>query len=124
VSISLAKIPDQAGVATINSFGSHLAHRRHLISLDFYPLPLRQDHLRYIDYILLDLVDCRAVEQSQPRVAYAEMVLQVLETEGFGVRYWSDRILLLERSKPVGPELDELRAYVDELVREDRSCWP
>ena len=123
INAALAQIPSQAGVATINSFGAHLSHRRYLMDVDMI-LPMRQDHLQHADYILLDLVDCRAVIVPEPRDAYAQMLFDVLQTQEFGVRYWSDRILLLERGLPLGPEVDELRAYVDELVREQRPCWP
>lgn len=121
---ALAQIPPQAGVATVNSFGPHLAHRRHLISLDKDPLPVRHDHLQHADYVLLDLVDCRLVHTQEPRTAYAEIVREVLDTQQFGVRYWSDRILLLDRDIPPGPELDAVWAYVEELVAEGRPCWP
>jgi len=124
VGIALAQIPDQAGVATINSFGAHVAHRRYLMSIDTYPLPLRQDHLQHVDYVLLDLVDCRAVESSQSRDTYTDMVLQLLDTKQFGIRYWSDRILLLERGTPMDLELEQVRSYVRDLERQERPCWP
>lgn len=121
---ALAQIPPRAGVATINSFGPHLAHRRYLMGLDIYPTPLRQDHLQRVDYVFLDLVDCRAILIPEQRAAYAEMVREVLDTRQFGVRYWSGRILLLDRGIPAGPELDGVRAYVEGLVAEKRPCWP
>ena len=124
IEAAMAQIPPQAGVATINTLGPHLAHRRHLIGLDGYPLPLRQDHLQHVDYVLLDLVDCRAFEVPEPRATYTAMTRELLDMQEFGVRYWSDRILLLERGIPAGSELDEVRAYVERLVAEGRPCWP
>ena len=124
IDTALAQIPPRAGVATIKAFGSHLAHRRHLIELDTYPLPLPPAHLQHVDYVLLDLVDCRAVLAPDQRAVYAEMVREVLDTPQFGVRYWSGCILLLERGVPAGPESDEVRAYVERLVAERRPCWP
>ena len=124
VTAALAQIPPQAGVATINSFGPHLAHRRHLISLDWYPLPLRQNHIELMDYVLLDLVDCRAVQAPDPRAQYAEIITQVLETGDFRLRYWSDRIVLLERGAASEEELSELTAYVTDLVERKQPCWP
>jgi uncharacterized membrane protein len=121
---ALALIPPQAGVATINSFGAQLAHRRYLMGLDRYSTPLPQSHLRHIDYVLLDLDDCRAIRSPNPRNTYAEMVLQLIDSQEFGVRYWSDPILLLERGLPSGPELDEMRDYVHKLESEKRPCWP
>lgn len=122
VNEAMAQIPRDAGVATINAFGPHLIHRRYLISLDKYALPLNQDHLQYVDYVLLDLVDCRGSEASRTR--YAEIVRQTIDTGQFGVQYWSGRILLLKRGAPVESELDEVRAYVDRLEEEGRPCWP
>jgi hypothetical protein len=52
------------------------------------------------------------------------MTYEILDTQDFGVRYWSDRILLLERGLPPGEEVDEVRAYVDDLVEKKRPCWP
>jgi uncharacterized membrane protein len=124
VNAALAQIPPQAGVATINTFGPHLAHRRYLISLDKYPLPLRRDHLQYVDYVLLDLVDCRAVTVLDPRARYADIVTQVLETGHFRVRYWSGRILLLERGPASEEELTALTEYITDLVEQNRPCWP
>jgi uncharacterized membrane protein len=124
VKAALERIPPGAGVATINSFGPHLAHRRHLISLDRYPVPLPQEHMRQIDYVLLDLVDCRAALTADRRAGYADIVTHVLETGDFGVRYWSDRIVLLERGAVSGGEVSELTAYVDDLVEQNRPCWP
>ncbi len=111
-------------VATINSFGAHLASRRYLMGLDWYPLPLRRDHLGSIDYILLDLVDCRAAPPPDPRTPYATMVYAVLDTGQFGVAYWADRIVLLQRGVAPGPELDAVWRYEESLVEEERPCWP
>ena len=121
---ALVQIPPDAGVATINSFGPHLSHRRYLLGIDKYALPLNPDHFQYVDYVLFDLVDCRAVRVDDPRGHYAEVVYEVLDSGEFGVRYWSDRILLLERGLPPGEEVDEVRAYVDDLVEKKRPCWP
>jgi len=121
---ALVQIPPQAGVATNNYIGPHLAQRRRLIDLDLYPLPLRRDHLQSVDYVLLDLVDCRAVVAPDPRAAYAEMVRQVLDTRQFSVRTWSGRILLLQRGGPSDRELDEVWDYVEGLVGAGRGCWP
>jgi hypothetical protein len=121
---ALAQIPAEAGVATINAFGSHLAHRRYLISLEWYDTPLPQEHLQYIDYVLLDLVDCRAVRVPGPRKAYSQMVLDLLDSHEFGAQYWSGRILLLKRGLSFGPELEEIEAMVNTLLEEDRACWP
>jgi uncharacterized membrane protein len=120
---AMAQIPAEAGVATINPFGSHLAHRRYLIGVDKYPLPLRQDHMQYVDYVLLDLVDCRAVG-ALGRVRYTDLVMQILRSGDFRVRYWSDRIVLLERGPASEEELAPLMEYVADLAEQNRPCWP
>jgi uncharacterized membrane protein len=121
---AMAQIPPDAGVATINALGPHLANRRYLIGIDKYSLPLNQDHLQYVDYVLLDLVDCRFTSKDGARTHYTQVVRAVIDSGDFGVRYWSGRILLLERGAPPGPELDEVRVYVDQLEEEGRPCWP
>ena len=123
VSEAMALIPPDAGVATINPFGPHLADRRYLISVDKYPLPLRQDHMQHVDYVLLDLVDCRA-EGARGRPYYTDMVLQIVQSDEFRVRYWSDRILLLERGQPSQGDLGAVTEYVMDLLDQDRPCWP
>ena len=77
-----------------------------------------------MDYVLLDLVDCRAVQAPDPRAQYAEIITQVLETGDFRLRYWSDRIVLLERGAASEEELSELTAYVTDLVERKQPCWP
>lgn len=121
---AMSCIPSYAGVATINPFGPHLAQRRVLITLEKYPVPLRQDHFQHVDYVLLDLVDCRLYRTQDPRATYAEAVRDLIDSGDFGVRYWSRRIVLLERGLPAGAELGEVRAYVDKLVAQERPCWP
>jgi hypothetical protein len=76
------------------------------------------------DYVLLDLVDCRMVPAQDKRARYAEIVTEVLETEWYGVRYWQDRILLLERGAPSQESIGAVSNYVDRLVEQDRPCWP
>lgn len=144
---ALQMIPPAAGVASINRFGSHLSQRRVLLPLE-YPPPLRLDHLQEADYVLLDMVDCRAVEGQDQREQYARIMAQVLGTGDFCVRYWADRLLLLERvaapseetrcvtlsqsglpqcvDSPgcLGSELCQVGRYITELVEEDRPCWP
>jgi len=120
---ALAQIPPEAGVATINRLGPSLAHRRILVALE-YPPPFRLDHVQMADYVLLDLVDCRAVTAPDPRARYAEMVTQVLQTGHFRIRYWSGRILLLERGPASEEELMALTEYTTDLVEQNRPCWP
>jgi len=120
---ALAEIPPDAGVATINRLGPPLANRRVLMALE-YPPPLRLDHLDLVDYVLLDLVDCRFAPAPDARASYGDIVRQVLETSDFGVRYWSGRILLLERGEPSAEDIDEVLAYVDGLAEQNRPCWP
>ncbi|MFL7792385.1 MAG: DUF2079 domain-containing protein [Anaerolineae bacterium] len=120
---ALALIPPDAGVATVNRFGPQLANRRVLVALE-YPAPLRLDHVQMADYVLLDLVDCRVVPASNPRAQYAEIVAQVLQTGSFRMRYWSGRILLLERGVPVEEETAAILDYVSDLVERDCPCWP
>jgi uncharacterized membrane protein len=121
---ALAQIPPGAGVATVNRLGPALANRRVLVAFE-YPPPFRLDHIQQAEYVLLDLVDCRTVPTPDQRAGYAEMVAQVLQTEQFGVRYWSDRTLLLERrAVPSKEKLADVMAYVDDLVEQDRPCWP
>lgn len=119
---AMAHIPSAAGVATINGLGAPLANRRVLIALE-YPPPLRLDHLQMADYVLLDLVDCRAVVAPDPRAEYANIVRQVLQTGSFRVRYWSDRVLLLERGQAPQEELVAVIEYVTALVEHNRPCW-
>lgn len=140
-------IPPDAGLATINSFGAHLSHRRVLLPLE-YPSPLRLDHLEQVDYVLLDLVDCRAVAGERQRERYARLIGQVLGTGEFRMRYRADRIVLLERSPfpsleahcirihedgvPYCAEEESCRASplcqvaqdVRTLVEQQRPCWP
>jgi uncharacterized membrane protein len=120
---ALAEIPPQAGVATINRFGPQLANRRVLVALE-YPPPLRLDHVEMADYVLLDLVDCRTVPALDKRARYAEIVKEVLDTGWYRVRYWEDRILLLERGAPSEERIAAICGYVDRLVEQDRPCWP
>jgi uncharacterized membrane protein len=120
---ALAQIPPDSGVATVNRFGPQLANRRVLVALE-YPAPLRLDHVRMVDYVLLDLVDCRVVPASDPRAQYADIVAQVLQTGSFRVCYWSDRVLLLERGDPVKEETTAILDYVSDLVEQDYPCWP
>jgi uncharacterized membrane protein len=120
---ALSQIPPDAGVATTNQFGPHLANRRVLVAFE-YPPPFRLDHVKAADYVLLDLVDCRVVPTSDPRASYADMVAQLLETDQYGVRYWSGRILLLERDKSSEEEVDDVLAFVNGLVEQERPCWP
>lgn len=77
-----------------------------------------------MDYVLLDLIDCRSTSQYGNRSRYTQQVREVIDSGEFGVRYWTGRILLLERNTPVGPDLDEVRAYVDQIEEDGRPCWP
>lgn len=121
---ALARIPPDAGVATINSLGPPLANRRILVGFE-YPPPFQLDHVRQVDYVLLDLVDCRYAPGPDQRAEYAKLVTQVLETRLFGVDYWSDRILLLKRENELSEmEGDAIIAYIDTLLQNDRPCWP
>ncbi len=143
---AMALIPPDAGVATLNRFGAHLSHRRVLLPLE-YPPPLRLDHLQMVDYVLLDLVDCRAVEAEEQRQAYAEIIGRVLATGDFRVAYRADRIVLLVRAPPseeagcvtlsngglptcasgtacLHSELCRVAAAVAELATEEQPCWP
>ena len=120
---ALAQIPPESGVATVNRLGPSLANRRVLVALE-YPPPLRLDHVQMADYVLLDLVDCRTVPALDQRAGYAEIVTQVLHTGLFRVRYWSGRILLLERGIPTEERLEDVLAYVADLVEQNRPCWP
>jgi hypothetical protein len=120
---AMARIPPGAGVVAVNRLGAPLANRRVFVPLEFPP-PLRLDHVQLADYVLLDLVDCRLVASPAPRVAYADLVAQVLGTGSFRVSYWSDRILLLERGVPSQEEQAAVLAYVDGLVERGRACWP
>jgi hypothetical protein len=120
---AMALIPPDAGVATINVLGPHLTHRRYLISVDKYPVPAREDHMRHVDYVLLDLVDCRAVGAlGRPR--YTELIQGILQTGQFRIRYWSGRIVLLERGEVTEQDLAPLVEYVTELDHQNRPCWP
>jgi hypothetical protein len=89
-----------------------------------YPPPFRLDHVQEAEYVLLDLVDCRTVPTLDQRAGYAEIVAQVLRTNLYGVSYWSDHILLLERGAPAKEKLADVMAYVNDLVERDRPCWP
>jgi len=120
---ALAQIPPETGVAVVNRLGPPLANRRVLVALE-YPSPLRLDHVQMADYVLLDLVDCRTVPALDPRAEYANIVTQVLQTGRFRVRYWSGRILLLERGTPSEKELPAVLDYVADLVEQKRPCWP
>ena len=120
---ALEPIPPAAPVAAGNRFGPALASRQILVPVE-YPPPLRLDHVAMTDYVLLDLVDCRTVPAVDQRQAYAEMVMRILDTELFRVGLWEDRILLLERGEPTQERLAEVRAYVRQLVEDDRPCWP
>jgi uncharacterized membrane protein len=116
-------IPSDAGVATINRLGAHLADRRVLVGFD-HPPPFRLDHVQQADYVLLDIVDCRMVAGKSPRKGYADMVTQVLDTGQFRVRYWTGRVLLLEKGEPDIELAERVRAQVDEMVERGRPCWP
>ena len=107
----MERIPPQAGVAATGHFGPHLAHRRYLIDLDHYPMPVPEDHLQPIDYVMADLVDCRPIA--------TEIVNALLASGEFGIDYWSERILLLKRGAPLTPEIEQVRAYVDRLPAKD-----
>ena len=120
---ALALIPPESGVATVNRLGPALSNRRVLVALE-YPPPLRLDHVQMADYVLLDLVDCRAVPALDQRARYAEIVTQVMHTGFFRVRYWSGRILLLERGTPTEEQLAAILAYVTDLVDQNQPCWP
>jgi len=120
---AMEKIPPTAGVATISRLGPPLANRRVLVALE-YPPPFRPDHLQAANYVLLDMVDCRLVPTPDPRVGYADIVEQILQTRSFRVRYWSERILLLEKGTPTDEEIQSVRDYVNRLVERDRPCWP
>lgn len=120
---ALALIPPGSGVATVNRLGPALANRRVLVAFE-YPPPFRLDHVQEAEYVLLDLVDCRTVPTLDQRAGYAEMVAQVLRTNLYGVSYWSDHILLLERGAPAKEKLADVMAYVNNLVERDRPCWP
>jgi uncharacterized membrane protein len=120
---AMAQIPPEAGVATINQFGSHLANRRVLVALE-YPPPFRLDHVEQADYVMLDLVDCRVVPAADPRARYGEMVVELLATDEYTIRYWSGRILLLERGEPLEDEVEDVLDYVGKLVEQERPCWP
>ena len=120
---ALALIPPESGVATVNRLGPALANRRILVALE-YPPPLRLDHVQMADYVLLDLVDCRTVPALDQRAGYAEIVTQVMHTGLFRVRYWSGRILLLERGTPTEEQSADVLAYVTDLVDQNQPCWP
>jgi hypothetical protein len=77
-----------------------------------------------MEYVLLDLVDCRFYSTPNPRATHSDMVLDILSRQQFRVRYWSGRILLLERGDPSASKLDEVRAYVEDLEATGRPCWP
>ena len=123
VEAALDLIPPGSGVATINRLGPPLVNRRVLVAFE-YPAPFRLDHVRMADYVLLDLVDCRLVPAPDPRAEYTDVVMQVLQSGDFQVRYWSgDRILLLEKGAP-GDRLADVEAYVVDLAAQGRPCWP
>jgi uncharacterized membrane protein len=120
---AIGMIPPDAGVATVNRLGTHVVNRRVLVTID-HPPPLRLDHVALADYVLLDLVDCRMAPGSNPRETYADAVTRVLDTDLFRVRYWSGRVLLLEKGEPEEASIEQLRAYIDALVEQGRPCWP
>jgi uncharacterized membrane protein len=122
---ALEMIPPDASVSTINRLGPQLVHRRELISFEL-PAPFRLDHVTMADYILLDLVDCHTADTSREnrRTEYSMMVTQVLETRLYRVRYWSERILLLERGTPSDEQIDAVLDYVNALLEEEHPCWP
>jgi uncharacterized membrane protein len=120
---AMSYIPSDANVVTVNRLGPALVNRRVLVTLE-YPAPFRLDYVEQAEYVLLDLVDCRTVPALDQRARYAEMVAQVLQTGLFRVRYWSGRILLLEKGMPSEKELAAVWAYVDALVEQNRPCWP
>jgi hypothetical protein len=124
IEAAMALIPSQAGVATVNPFGPHLVNRRRLMGLERYARGLNMDHLAEVDYVLLDLVDCRLFDTQDPRGDYGQMTREILDTQDFGVRYRAGRIVLLERGLAPGSELDEVRADLDRLEEEGRPCWP
>lgn len=122
---AIEMIPPDASVSTISRLGPPLAHRRMLISFET-PGPFRLDHVTMADYILLDLVDCHTTvaPTKDRRVRYAEMITQTIETHLYRVRYWSGRVLLLERGAPSEERINAVLEYVNELVEEDHPCWP
>lgn len=120
---AIEMIPSDAGVATVNRLGTHVVNRRVLVTID-HPSPLRLDHVELADYVLLDLVDCRMAPGPNPRETYADVVTQVLDTDLFRVRYWSGRVLLLEKGEPEEASIVQLQAFVDALVEQGRPCWP
>ena len=94
-----------------------------LVALE-YPPPFRLDHVEQADYVMLDLVDCRVVPAADPRARYGEMVVELLATDEYTIRYWSGRILLLERGEPLEDEVEDVLDYVGKLVEQERPCWP
>jgi uncharacterized membrane protein len=128
---ALARIPPDAGVATINAFGAQLANRRILIDIDryYFTRDLLRDRLQVVDYVLLDLTDCRAVFEADERQradvtaqeAYGAIVETVLDTGAFGVAYWPDRgrIILLQRGAPSASE--PVRDYLQ--AARSRPCY-
>lgn len=120
---ALTYIPPDAGVTTINQLGPPLVNRRVFVPLE-YPSPFRLDHVLMADYVLVDLVDCRFVPTPNPRQGYADIIDQILETDRFRVRYWSGRILLLEKGETVEEESILVQEYVADMVEQGRDCWP
>jgi uncharacterized membrane protein len=114
---ALREIPEDAGVATINRFGPHLANHRYHVVLESAQ-PLYWPHLDAAEYVLLDITGCRA---SSPRDLYAELIVQILQTGDFAVAYQEGPILLLRRS-PGGNEYPELIGQVRALAEEDDLC--
>ena len=121
---ALGQLPPDARVATINSIGARLANRRYLICLDRYPAERIESHLKEIDYVVLDLVDCRAVKSPHQRETYSYMINSIIDTGEFGVQYWKGRILLLSRHSRQTADLINVREYVDRLEDEAVPCWP
>jgi uncharacterized membrane protein len=114
-----ALIPPDATLATDNHLGPHLAHRR-----AFYFFPYFEAWRA--DYILVDLQDdpsradvrgqtlerllgCSAMDPAQRFSGLARDYCGVQPNDfvwyAYGVRYWQDGILLLQRGWPVNPVL-------------------
>ena len=126
VQVALRQIPSEAGVMTINSLGAEVTNRQVLMAAEQYGLLASQSHLEEVDYVLLDLVDCRLFGGSDPRLTYAQFVRALLESGSFGIDRWEGRILLLRRDESSTREetLTQVQEYVNRLVEEKRPCWP
>jgi hypothetical protein len=61
-----------------------------------------------------------------PRRDYAEIVHGILDMELFRVDYWEGRVLLLKRDEEGVSKRSTtaVKAYVSELVKQNRPCWP